>query len=146
MNAIDLGPPLVRLKAFYASIARERLDAIAELYAPNAYFRDPFNEVRGEDEIRRIMERMLDTLDDCRFDFVDEVVDARGAFLTWDFRFRIGRWRRHVPHNIHGGSHLRFDARGRVAYHRDYWDAAGELYEKLPAIGGVMRVLRRRLG
>jgi hypothetical protein len=31
-----------------------------------------------------------------------------------------------------------------VAYHRDYWDAAEELYEKLPVLGGLMRFLKRR--
>jgi steroid delta-isomerase len=33
---------------------------------------------------------------------------------------------------------------GRIAQHRDYWDAAEELYEKLPVIGGLMRWMRRR--
>jgi hypothetical protein len=33
---------------------------------------------------------------------------------------------------------------GRVIRHRDYWDAAQELYEKMPVIGGLMRWLRRR--
>jgi hypothetical protein len=28
--------------------------------------------------------------------------------------------------------------------HRDYWDAAEELYEQLPGIGVLMRWLRRR--
>jgi len=28
--------------------------------------------------------------------------------------------------------------------HRDYWDAAEELYEKLPGIGAFMRFLKRR--
>ena len=45
---------------------------------------------------------------------------------------------------IHGASHLQFDDNGRVAVHRDYWDAAEELYEKLPVVGGLMRWLRRR--
>jgi hypothetical protein len=42
-------------------------------------------------------------------------------------------------------SHLKFAADGRVVYHRDYWDAAEELYMKLPAIGTLMRGLRRML-
>ena len=29
--------------------------------------------------------------------------------------------------------------------HRDYWDAAEELYEKLPVLGALMRLLRRKL-
>jgi hypothetical protein len=28
--------------------------------------------------------------------------------------------------------------------HRDYWDAAEELYEKLPVLGSVMRWLKAR--
>jgi hypothetical protein len=36
---------------------------------------------------------------------------------------------------IHGGSHIRFNARRPRAVHRDYWDAAEELYEKLPVLG-----------
>jgi hypothetical protein len=32
-----------------------------------------------------------------------------------------------------------------VADHRDYWDAAEELYEKLPVLGALMRLLKRRL-
>ena len=35
--------------------------------------------------------------------------------------------------------------RGKVVYHRDYWDTAEELYAKLPLLGGLMRFLRRRL-
>jgi hypothetical protein len=32
-----------------------------------------------------------------------------------------------------------------VRRHRDYWDAAEELYEKLPVIGVLMRAMRSRL-
>jgi hypothetical protein len=45
---------------------------------------------------------------------------------------------------IRGATHLRFAADGRIAMHRDYWDAAEELYEKLPVVGTLMRWLKRR--
>jgi hypothetical protein len=32
-----------------------------------------------------------------------------------------------------------------VRLHRDYWDAAGELYAQLPLLGALMRWLQRRL-
>jgi hypothetical protein len=38
---------------------------------------------------------------------------------------------------------VRFDAAGQVALHRDYWDAAEELYEKIPVLGIMMRALKR---
>lgn len=34
---------------------------------------------------------------------------------------------------------------GRIVLHRDYWDAAEELYAKLPVLGGLMRYLKRKL-
>lgn len=46
---------------------------------------------------------------------------------------------------MRGVSHLRFDAAVKVTYHRDYWDAAEELYMKLPAVGCLMRGLRRMI-
>jgi hypothetical protein len=30
-------------------------------------------------------------------------------------------------------------------YHRDYWDVAEELYEKVPVLGGLLRTIKRRL-
>ncbi len=39
---------------------------------------------------------------------------------------------------------LLLDEQGLVLDHRDYWDAAEELYEKLPGVGALMRWLKRR--
>ena len=39
----------------------------------------------------------------------------------------------------------KFDADGKVNYHRDYWDTGEELYMKLPGLGTLMRGLRRVL-
>ena len=44
-----------------------------------------------------------------------------------------------------GISHLRFDGDGKIVLHRDYWDAAGGLYEYLPVVGGLIRWIKGRL-
>jgi len=36
------------------------------------------------------------------------------------------------------------DSHNLIVVHRDYWDAAEELYEKLPWVGGLMRWLKRK--
>jgi ketosteroid isomerase-like protein len=116
---------------------------LGELYTDDAHFKDPFNEVRGLLAIRGIFEHMFVALDGPRFEIRDVIVQGEQCFLTWDFVFRMKRFRRDEQ-RIHGGSHLRFAPDGRVAMHRDYWDAAEELYEKLPVVGGLMRWLKRR--
>ena len=87
---------------------------------------------------------MFDALDAPRFEIVDALGDAGQGFLTWNFSFR--RHAQRATLTIHGASHLRFDTEGRVTLHRDYWDAAHQVYERVPLLGAVLRALRRRLG
>jgi hypothetical protein len=73
-----------------------------------------------------------------------QVVDGPQAFLTWEFRFRFKRFDTTTLQAVRGASHVVFNEQGLVTLHRDYWDAAEELYEKLPLVGGVMRWLKKR--
>lgn len=116
---------------------------VAGFYTPDAVFKDPFNEVRGRAAIDAIFGHMFEALDAPRFVVRDIVIDGDQCFLTWDFVFRMKRFDRREQ-VIRGGSHLRLTADGRISAHRDYWDAAEELYEKLPLIGSLMRWLKRR--
>jgi hypothetical protein len=135
-------PRAARLADWYARLSPASLHEIGHLYAPQARFKDPFNDVEGVDAIGRIFEHMFATLREPRFVVIDAVCDERACLLVWDFEFRRSSGR---AMRIHGASHVTFDDEARVAIHRDYWDAAEELYEKLPLIGSLMRMLRRRL-
>jgi steroid delta-isomerase len=136
---------LARIVAFFEHIRPSDVARIGEIYTADAYFRDPFNEVRGIGAIARVYAHMFEQLDDCRFVITETVADGECAFLVWDFTFRIRRWRPRRVLAIHGTSLIKLTADGKVGYHRDYWDAAEELYAKLPLIGPVVRFLRRSL-
>jgi hypothetical protein len=136
MDAID------RLVAYFESLDRDGVARIGEYYAPRAWFKDPFNEVRGAAAIGAVFARMFEQVDHPRFRVHGRVFQGAEGFLIWDFEFRL---RGHpAPQSIHGVSHLKLDAQGRVSYHRDYWDPAEELYEKIPLLRGPMRWLKRR--
>lgn len=135
---------LERIVRFYESIAPADLDRLESLYAADARFKDPFNEVTGVPAIRRVFEHMFEQLAAPRFVVRERILQGDSAFLVWDFDFELRTGRPAGPMRIRGGTHLRFDVDGRVVLHRDYWDAAEELYEKLPLIGAAMRWMRRR--
>ena len=138
--------PLARAVAFFEAMSPADIARIGEIYASDAWFRDPFNEVRGSEAIGRIFAHMFAALDGPRFIVRESVREGSQAFVVWDFEFRFRRGAPRGVQRIHGTSHLRFDARGRIVSHRDYWDAAQELYEKLPVVGALMRWLRRKAG
>ena len=134
---------LDQLICFYNEFAPDSVARFPEFYSADAYFKDPFNEVRGLVEIEAVFAHMFRTLDLPHFVVCDRIAHGQQAFLTWDFRFRFkgeDRWQ-----SIHGATRLQFDAQGLVISHRDYWDAAEELYEKLPVLGALMRWLKRRV-
>ncbi|QYF94391.1 nuclear transport factor 2 family protein [Massilia sp. PAMC28688] len=136
-------PALLRLVAFYETIGRDQLRAaIARVYAADAAFKDPFNEVRGIDAIATIFDHMFEQVDQPHFVVTTSVLQGAQAFLCWEFRFVMKRYSRE-PQCIRGATHIVFDGHGMVTQHRDYWDAAEELYEKLPVLGALMRWLKR---
>jgi hypothetical protein len=121
------------------------LPQLRALYSADAWFKDPFNEVRGVEAIERIFRHMYTQVEAPRFVVTERVMDTGGALLVWEFHFRTKGWREKRDSMIRGCSHLRFDATGRVCHHRDYWDTAEELYMKLPLIGTLLAALRRHL-
>ncbi len=133
-------PRLQRVIDFFEQLQPADLARLGTLYADDARFKDPFNDVRGVAAVRGIFEHMFASVQAPRFVVLTAQAQGGQAFLTWDFHFAT----RGRPMLIHGGTHLVFAADGRVALHRDYWDAAEELYEKLPVLGALMRWLRRR--
>jgi hypothetical protein len=136
-------PRVTRLTRFFETLTLDSVARIGSVYADDARFKDPFNEVRGLPEVRRVFVHMFEQVKNPRFVVTRAISDGNDAFLTWDFRFSMNR-SPDQPQVIRGATHIQFDADGRVAVHRDYWDAAEELYEKLPLLGSLMRFLKRQ--
>ncbi|MFY7973042.1 MAG: nuclear transport factor 2 family protein [Rubrivivax sp.] len=137
-------PRVARLIGYFSHLTPADLALIGNVYSDDASFKDPFNEVHGPPAIARIFEHMFESLHQPRFVIVEAMVDGDAVFLAWDFVFRMKRFGG-AEQRIRGASHLKLATDGRIAMHRDYWDAAEELYEKLPVLGGLMRWLKRRV-
>lgn len=130
--------------AFFETLTPQTLNHLAQVYAADARFKDPFNDVCGLDAIRRIFGHMFAALRQPRFVITRHVTQGNDCFLTWDFYFFLDRVGAGAEQKIAGATHLVFNAAGQIEVHRDYWDAAEELYEKLPLVGSLMRWLKRR--
>ena len=141
MKATD--PRVQRIVEAFERLQPADVERLGELYASNARFKDPFNEVQGVAAIQQVFRHMFTALIEPRFVIRDALCDGDQCFLSWDFLFRMRRFSSDEQ-CIRGATHLFLTADGRINEHRDYWDAAEELYEKLPAIGTLMRWLKRR--
>jgi ketosteroid isomerase-like protein len=123
---------------FFENIDASGLEKLEEYYTDDCYFRDPFNEVHNRAELYKLFKAML-KLKDLGFDIHDRIQQGDKAFITWDFRFKaLGK-----QQCIHGGSLLTFAEDGRVKSHVDYWDAAEGVYEKIPGLGSILRLIKK---
>ncbi len=135
---------IARMVAFFEEVSPHNLNRLGEFYDPQARFKDPFNEVTGIPAIQAIFAHMFVQLDNPRFVVTNQVLQGNQGFLTWEFRFGFKGFKTGQTQTILGATHLVMNASGLITLHRDYWDAAEELYEKLPVVGGLMRWLKRR--
>ena len=140
-SGAQLRARLAEVVRWYQDLSLTTLDDIDRYYAQEALFRDPFNSVRSREGIRHIFQHMFSSLQAPEFFIHEWLLDGQQAFLTWTFSFV---WRGRAL-QVQGGSHLHFNPQFEIAVHRDYWDSAEELLQKLPWVGRPLRYLRRLL-
>ena len=132
--------PFAAYLQFFKTLTPTSLDRLDDLVAPDVRFRDPFNDIQGVAAMRHVFVDMFERLSEPRFVIMDTARSCQRCYVLWKFTARAGRLRLKVE----GMSELEADASGRIVAHIDHWDAAGQLYEKLPIIGGLYRFIRRR--
>ena len=128
------------LLEWYSTLTPDTLHQAATFYHCDAQFKDPFNEVTGLVGIIAVFEHMFLTTEHPRFIMHDRIMQGDQAFVSWTFEFGLNG----KPYSVRGSSHLKFNEQGQVCLHRDYWDAAEELFQKLPIIGAPVRWLRAK--
>ncbi len=127
--------------AYFEELTPDRLNELERFCAPKIRFRDPFNDVTGVAALQRVFLKMYEDVDEPRFRLDDIAVSGATAYLRWHMTFR----KMSKDWEIVGMSEVHFDGEGRAVAHIDHWDAAGQLYERLPIVGALIRILKRRL-
>ncbi len=125
----------------FSALTPADVERFPEVFAPDARFRDPFNDVRGVPAIQAVFRHMFRTCVEPRFVVLGHAPNGDSGYIEWVFHARV----RGQPVRIEGMSRVRFDADWRVFEHIDHWDAAGQVYERIPGLGTLLRWLRRRL-
>lgn len=144
LNPSDLSAQACRLLDLFEHLTPERVSLIPRFYAADAYFKDPFNEVKRVEDIERIFGEMFHQVNNPRFVVHTAFESGQQLFIAWDFLFEMKRFHAGKTQCIKGSSHLQLNEYGLVQFHRDYWDVAEELYEKIPVLGGLMRWLKKQ--
>lgn len=148
-DADGAGPQQAGLARYVTVLERltpETLPELRAVTAPDVRFKDPFHDVSGRGAMLAVFERMFVDVQDLTFSVhhAGLAADGETALLRWTLSGRV-RALNGRPWAVEGMSEVRLDAGGLVTAHIDYWDAASSLYERLPVIGWLLRLIRRRI-
>ncbi len=139
MTKIDSCEQYIRL---FEDLSEERINGIEQFVSIDIKFKDPFNDISGLDAFRRLLVKLIDDVKGLRFEVTYRAWSEDVLFLRWTFQGKvkgIGYWK------VQGMSEIVFDEQGLVCQHIDHWDASEQFFEKLPLIGTILRVIKRRL-
>lgn len=126
---------------WFEQLSPESLTKIESIYAKHARFVDPFNDLQGIESVRKVYAHMFESLDNPRFLVTRIASTGPLGFMTWTFSFSC----RGRAQSIEGCTQFELDVEGLIILHLDYWDAAKQVYEQIPVLGSVLRMLRRKL-
>jgi steroid delta-isomerase len=136
-------PPIEPFQQYLESLTAETVPQIMNLVASDVRFIDPFHDVSGADATQRVFAAMFVTLKNLRFTVIDRAWSGNAWFLRW--RFEAERRQGGLIFAFEGMSEVYFNDEGRVRLYREHWDAATGVYEKLPVLGSILRLLRRKV-
>ncbi len=120
------------------------LELLETLYTPDVEFRDPVHELQGREALRDYYGRLYEGVESCHFEFSEWVIDGDRVALVWTMHVRHARFQKGRVITLKGVSQLLF-AGDKVRRHHDYFDMGEFIYERVPLLGGLIRLIKSRL-
>lgn len=137
--------PLKNYVQAYENLTQQNYkETLGSCFAPDVFFKDPFNEVHGKEAALKIFEHMYQHVYDPVFEVLTALpCEEDQALLHWRFKFR--RSNKHGMQVIEGMSQVVFNQQGLVTAHVDYWDAGEHVYAKIPILGWFVKRIAKAL-
>lgn len=137
--------PIDRFVGFFEGLQPADLDHIGDIYTDDVHFVDPFSDFNGLPALTRIFEAMFTKMREYDLQVHEfGMIGPDTGFVRWTMSGYVKQLGKDIW-VVDGGSIIRFAEDGRVHEHIDYWDAASQMYERLPVIGWILKKIRMRL-
>lgn len=116
----------------------------ATAFAEQIYFNDTWHTHRNPEELGDYLQRTGEKVSFIEVLVDDVVISKRNAYVRWSMSIIVDK--KNKPINSVGMTHLRFDEDKKIVTYQDYWDGIEGFYRTLPIIGGILEMIRKKLG
>lgn len=130
--------------SFFENIDSEtQIEDYCQFFNENISFKDPFHHVSGIEEVFAIFQLMYENLENPRFKVLEIVSQRNISYMKWEFKFNFKDQKEEQM--FFGISRVVFDLDGKALSHEDFWDAAENIYEKIPIISYLIKLVKNRI-
>ncbi len=129
----------------YQKLDKDNLHLLEDLYHPDVVFEDAAHRLVGRVALYDYFQTLYANVIRCGFVIDEQQQVGDSGFLTWRMELVHPKLQNGAPVLVNGASHLKF-SHGQIIYHRDYFDLGEMLYENLPLLGSVIKIVKQRLG
>jgi hypothetical protein len=117
----------------------------AKVYAPGAYLNDTIVTHYGPNEIRAYFLKTADTMTSFEVQIDDTSRSGPDHYIRWTMIFSAPKLGGGEPIHSVGISQVRFNNKGQVAFHQDFWDSGQNIYGQIPLVGGLIGIVQKRM-
>lgn len=135
-----------RIKKAFNDYNGKNQEVLDQLYHQDVVFEDPITRVEGIDALKVYYTHAYANVRYIKFDFKN-IVEAQNTYTCeWDMHLQAKMLNFGKEIVVKGVSLLVFDEEtDKIIRHRDYLDLGEMVYEQIPGLGSVVRLLKSQL-
>lgn len=129
----------------FNSLNSTSMHILKDFYALDVLFIDPLGEIHGREGVTAYYAGLYRTVTSIHFEFHDILEDGEKFAAVWTMHLIAKGLNQGREVCLDGTSILLFNQDDQVVYHRDYFDMGAFIYENVPVLSAVIRLIKRRL-
>lgn len=138
--------PVTRFKQLYMGLHADSLSegVLQACYSDDVLFSDPAHTVRGINELHGYFAGMYENVQSIEFEFANTWQNNDAVFVRWQMRLVHPKLNSGRVVLVDGGSELHIKD-NKVVQHQDIFDMGQMLYEHVPVLSWLIKMIKRRL-
>ena len=133
------------IEKVFNGLNSQTMNLVYEFYADNVKFEDPIGSHDGVEATKKYYENLYKNVESIRFDFSNHVCSENQCVSMWTMHLKAKGLNGGEPISVIGNSFFKFNAQGKVEYHRDYFDMGEFIYERIPVLKNIINFVKERL-
>ncbi len=134
------------IRSVYESLRATQTGVWDEHYSSDVVFENPVGEIQGREALIKYYQTQYKNMHDMRFEFKPDAIAGDRHLVSWVMYVRSSTLNGGEEVSVHGVSEIEFQAEStQIIYQRDYFDMGEFLYENVPVLGPVIRLVKKQL-